>query len=202
MKNSLIERLAKLLAKLPGLGTRSSNRIALSLSQQKNRESLLSPLIRLLTEVEQSIHTCKICGNLDNSDPCFLCLDKTRDTSILCVIDGIEDLWAIENTCRYRGLYHVLSGMRSSVKGVDREDLHLERLSSRVEQGGITEVILALNPTLEGQTTSYMVAELLADKEVKVSQIALGVPLGGELGYLDEGTLTMALMTRQPFYKV
>lgn len=202
MNNGLIERLAKLLSKLPGLGTRSAHRIALSLSQRKNRETFLEPLVRLLQEIEKSIHTCRICGNLDTSDPCLLCLDKTRERSILCVIEGIEDLWAIENTCRYRGLYHVLGGRLSSLRGVGREDLNLEGLSTRVDREGITEVILALNATLEGQTTSYMIAELLSQKEVKVSQIAHGVPLGGELGYLDEGTLTMALMTRQPFYKM
>ena len=200
MSEPLIPRLARVIAQLPGLGPRSSHRIALRLCQEKSRHTLLYPLIDALSRIDGNIHTCSLCGNLDETEPCSLCQDPNRDRSALCVVQELESLLALEKSKSYRGLYHVLGGTLSSLKGVGPEDLRLEALTRRLS--GVKEVILALNATVDGQTTSYMILEMLRDHQnngLKVSQIARGVPLGGELGYLDEETLAMALKIRQPF---
>ncbi len=191
-----LDRLIQLLAKLPGLGPRSARRAALFLL--KRRESLMEPLAAALAETAAKVRPCSLCGNLDTADPCALCRDPRRDPGLICVVEDVADLWAIERTASYRGLYHVLGGTLSALDGVGPEDLRIEPLVKRVAQGKAHEVILALNATVEGQTTAHYVMDRLASSGVRVSRLAHGVPVGGELDYLDEGTLSAALAARKP----
>ena len=191
-----LDRLIQLLAKLPGLGPRSARRAALFLL--KRRESLMEPLAAALTETAAKVRACSLCGNLDTADPCTLCRDPRRDQSLICVVEDVADLWAIERSAAYRGLYHVLGGTLSALDGVGPEDLRIEPLVKRVAQGKVHEVILAMNATVEGQTTAHYVMDRLAETGVRVSRLAHGVPVGGELDYLDEGTLIAALAARKP----
>jgi recombination protein RecR len=188
-----IDRLVALLAKLPGLGPRSARRAALFLL--KRREALMEPLAMALTETSRRIRTCSICGNLDTTDPCALCRDPKRQGDVLCVVEEVADLWAIERSGAYKGRYHVLGGTLSALDGMGPGELRIDQLAARVKADGVREVILALNATVEGQTTAHYIASRLAD--VRVSRLAHGVPLGGELDYLDEGTLSAALSARQ-----
>ena len=191
-----IERLIQLLARLPGLGPRSARRAALHLVKKK--EQLLEPLATALAETRDTILTCETCGNIDTQSPCTLCRDEARDRSLICVVEEVGDLWALERAGVLSGLYHVLGGTLSPLDGVGPDDLNLASLVARVREGETKEVLLALNATVDGQTTAHYVTDLLRDTGVKVTRLAHGVPVGGELDYLDEGTLSAALNARRP----
>jgi recombination protein RecR len=190
---SELDLLIQLLARLPGLGPRSARRAALHLL--KRRESLLEPLAAALTKAATAIRPCPDCGNLDTTMPCSICRDPERDGHLICVVEDLADLWAIERTGAFRGRYHVLGGTLSALDGVGPEDLTIERLVARVEPG--QELILALNATVEGQTTAHYLADRLAGSGARLSRLAHGVPIGGELDYLDDGTLRAALDARR-----
>jgi recombination protein RecR len=191
-----IERLIQLLAKLPGLGPRSARRAALVLL--KKREVLLEPLGSAMRDAAAAIRTCEICGNLDTESPCALCRDPRREMSVLCVVEDVADLWALERAGVFKGKYHVLGGALSALDGVTPEKLNVTSLLNRVRDG-VGEVILAMNATVEGQTTAHYLMDALASSSVKVTRLAHGVPVGGELDYLDEGTLTAAFKARRAF---
>jgi recombination protein RecR len=190
---SELDTLIQLLAKLPGLGPRSARRAALHLV--KRRESLMEPLAAALTRAAAAIRTCSICGNLDVTEPCAICRDPRRDDGAICIVEDLADLWALERTGAFRGRYHVLGGTLSALEGVGPEDLHIGRLIARLRPG--QELILALNATVEGQTTAHYIADRAAGSGVKLSRLAQGVPIGGELDYLDDGTLVAALKARR-----
>ena len=192
-----IERLIQLLAKLPGLGPRSARRAALALL--KKRESLLEPLADAMSKAAAALKTCSVCGNLDTSEMCAICRDPSRETSTVCVVEDVADLWALERAGIFRGRYHVLGGALSALDGVTPERLNLPKLLSRVREGGISEVILAMNATVEGQTTAHYLMDALEPMHVKVTRLAHGVPMGGELDYLDDGTLDAAFRARRSF---
>jgi recombination protein RecR len=190
---SELDTLIQLLAKLPGLGPRSARRAALHLI--KRRESLMTPLATALARAAEAIRPCANCGNLDTIEPCAICRDPERDDSTICVVENLADLWALERTGAFRGRYHVLGGTLSALDGVGPEDLTIDRLVARVKPG--QELILALSATVEGQTTAHYLADRLAGREVRLTRLAQGVPIGGELDYLDDGTLTAALNARR-----
>ena len=192
-----IERLIQLLARLPGLGTRSARRAALHLIRK--REQLLAPLAEAMKIAEERIRTCSTCGNVDTRDPCTLCADPRRDAATLVVVETVGDLWALERANATRGLYHVLGGVLSPLDGVGPEDLTLDGLVARVAAGGVAEVVLAVNATVDGQTTAHYITDLLAPYSVKITRLAHGVPVGGELDYLDDGTLSAAMRQRTAF---
>ena len=196
MTTSDIDRLIQLLAKLPGLGPRSARRAALYLV--KRRESLLQPLVKALADTAENVGACTECGNIDVRDPCAICSDDRRERAVICVVEDVADLWALERTVAFKGRYHVLGGTLSALDGVGPEDLAIPGLVARVQGGPVTEVILATNATVDGQTTAHYIADVLADCGVRVSGLAHGVPMGGELDYLDEGTLSAALKARRP----
>jgi recombination protein RecR len=191
-----IEALSQALARLPGLGPRSARRAVLYLI--KKRENALRPLLSALQTVAEKLSTCSICGNVDTSDPCSICSDPRRDEKSLCVVEEVSDLWALDRSRLFPGRYHVLGGRLSALDGVRPEDLTIDQLVRRVSAGGIDEVVLAMNATLEGQTTAHYVAERLEGFPIRLSQLAHGLPVGGELDYLDEGTLAQALRARRP----
>jgi recombination protein RecR len=191
-----IERLIQMLARLPGLGPRSARRVALHLLKRK--DAALAPLVQALTEAAANVRTCATCGNLDTSDPCGICADPKRDATTMCVVEDVADLWAMERAGAFRGRYHVLGGALSALDGVGPEELRIPRLVERVAAERIGEVILATNATVEGQTTAHYIAERLAGSGAKVSGLAQGIPVGGELDYLDDGTLSAALKSRRP----
>jgi len=197
MTGSSIDRLIQLLAKLPGLGPRSARRAALYLI--KRREAVLEPLARALADAAANIRVCSTCGNFDTVDPCSICADPKRDGSIICVVEEVADLWAMERTAAFRGRYHVLGGILSALDGVGPDDLNIGRLMARVAAGEVREVILATNATVDGQTTAHYIMDRLAPTGVTVSRLAHGMPMGAELDYLDDGTLTAALKARRPF---
>jgi len=192
-----IERLIQLLAKLPGLGPRSARRAALHLI--KNREKLLAPLSLAMAEAKDKVTECSECGNVDTIDPCTICSDTRRDRAILCVVEEVGDLWALERAGAWTGLYHVLGGTLSAMEGIRPEDLAINRLIERAAAAGMREVVLATNATVEGQTTAHYITECLKGLGLSTSRLAHGVPVGGELDYLDEGTLTAAMRARRPF---
>lgn len=196
MPGNEINHLIQLLAKIPGLGPRSARRAALHLI--KRRETLLDPLARAMADTATAIKTCGTCGNLDTADPCGICADPKRDRGLICVVEEVADLWAIERTAALPGVYHVLGGTLSALDGVGPDDLAIARLAGRVREGGVREVILALSTTVDGQTTAHYISDQLAGADVTVSRLAQGVPVGGELDYLDDGTLTAALRARRP----
>ena len=191
-----IERLIQLLSKLPGLGPRSARRGALHLL--KNRERLLEPLAAAMAEARDKVSVCSACGNVDTIDPCTLCTDPRRDRSMICVVEEVGDLWALERAGAWNALYHVLGGTLSAIEGIRPEDLAIAPLVQRASAGQVKEVVLALNATVEGQTTAHYITEQLKGPGVQVSRLAHGVPVGGELDYLDEGTLTQAIRARRP----
>lgn len=191
-----IERLIQLLAKLPGLGPRSARRAALFLI--KNRERLLVPMAAAMAEAQEKVTVCSDCGNVDTVDPCTLCTDPRRDRSTICVVEEVGDLWALERAGAWSGLYHVLGGTLSAIEGVRPEDLSIGALVERAAQGPVKEVVLALNATVEGQTTAHYITDRLKMLGIATSRLAHGVPVGGELDYLDEGTLTQAIRARRP----
>ncbi len=190
-----IERLIELLARLPGFGPRSARRAALTLLRQPRTRLL--PLASAMEQAARTVRTCSQCGNLDSRDPCAICDDPHRDRSIVCVVEGVGDLWALERAGVHRGLYHVLGGTLSALGGTGPEDLSTAPLLARIEAGGVREVILALGATVEGATTTHWLAERLQPLDVTVTRVAQGVPMGGALDVLDDGTLAAALMARR-----
>ena len=196
MASEEIEALAGALAKLPGLGPRSARRAVLHL--MKKRQTALEPLLSALQRVSAKLSTCSICGNVDTSDPCAICRDTRRDEKSLCVVEEVADLWALDRSRLFPGRYHVLGGRLSALEGVRPEDLAIDSLIHRVNSGEIEEVVLAMNATLEGQTTAHYLAERLEKFPIRLTQLAHGLPVGGELDYLDEGTLAQALRARRP----
>ncbi|HEX3859950.1 MAG TPA: recombination mediator RecR [Pseudolabrys sp.] len=192
-----IERLIQLLARLPGLGPRSARRAALHLI--KKRDMLMSPLSAALQTAMEKIVICKTCGNIDTQNPCTICIDPRRDQSIIVAVADVADLWALERAHAVNGRYHVLGGTLSPLDGVGPKDLAIDSLVSRAHEAPVTEIILALNATVDGQTTAHYITELLQDANVKVTRLAHGVPVGGELDYLDEGTLSAAIKQRTLF---
>lgn len=196
MPASEIERMIQLLARLPGLGPRSARRAALALIVK--RESLLRPLGEALLRAADAIRPCTICGNLDDRDPCGVCADPERETAVLCVVEEVGDLWAIERAGVYRGRYHVLGGTLSALDGRGPEQLNIARLLERAAVPEVSEVILALGATVDGQTTAHYIAERLEPLSVSITRLAQGLPVGGELDYLDDGTLSAAFRQRRP----
>ncbi|KQT32664.1 recombination protein RecR [Sphingomonas sp. Leaf412] len=196
MASPEIEALTSALARLPGFGPRSARRAVLHLV--KKREGALAPLRAALVAVEERLTTCGVCGNVDTTDPCAVCADPRRDARALCVVEDVSDLWALERSRLFPGRFHVLGGRLSALEGVRPEDLAIEPLVARIAAGGVDEVVLAMNATLEGQTTAHYVAERLEKFPVRLTQLAHGLPVGGELDYLDEGTLAQALRARRP----
>jgi recombination protein RecR len=192
-----IERLIQLLARLPGLGPRSARRAALHLIRK--REQLLDPLAEAMRIAHDRISTCSVCGNVDTRDPCTICADDRRDATILVVVESVGDLWALERANATRGRYHVLGGALSPLDGVGPDDLNLASLVARIASGGVKEVVLAVNATVDGQTTAHYVIDLLSPYAVDVTRLAHGVPVGGELDYLDDGTLAAAMRQRTAF---
>ena len=196
MASPEIDALTQALARLPGLGPRSARRAVLHLL--KKREAALTPLLRALEQVNERLSVCSSCGNVDTVDPCSVCADSRRDDRLLCVVEEVSDLWALDRSRLFPGRFHVLGGRLSALEGVRPEDLSIDRLIARVARGGIDEVVLAMNATLEGQTTAHYLAERLETYPVRITQLAHGLPVGGELDYLDEGTLAQALRARRP----
>ncbi len=192
-----IERLIQLLARLPGLGPRSARRAALHLIQKK--EQLLVPLAQAMDVAVERVVVCHACGNIDTSDPCTICADPRRDGTLIVVVEDVGDLWALERAAALNARYHVLGGALSPLDGIGPDDLTIDRLVARVAAGGVVEVILAVNATVEGQTTAHFITDRLAGTGVRVSRLAHGVPVGGELDYLDEGTISAAIRSRTPF---
>ncbi len=197
MADTEIDRLIQLLAKLPGLGPRSARRAALYLI--KRREALLAPLAGARAAAADAVRSCSRCGNLDTIDPCAICADQRRDGSVICVVEEVADLWALERSAAFRGRYHVLGGTLSALDGRTPEDLNITALIGRAGAGDVSEVILATSATVEGQTTAHYIADRLAGCDVTVSGLAHGVPVGGELDYLDDGTLSAAIRMRRSF---
>jgi len=192
-----IERLIQLLAKVPGLGPRSARRAALHLIKKK--EQLLAPLADAMGEAADKVRVCSTCGNVDTADPCIICTDPRRDAATLIVVEDVSDLWALERAAAMNVRYHVLGGTLSPLDGIGPDQLNIRALVDRVATGEVKEVILAVNATVEGQTTAHYLTDQLADFDVKVTRLAHGVPVGGELDYLDEGTLAAALRSRTAF---
>jgi recombination protein RecR len=191
-----IEALSSALARLPGLGPRSARRAVLWLV--KHRDNALPALLEALAGVSETLVECDTCGNVDTANPCGICADPRRDARSLCVVEEVSDVWALDRARLFPGRYHVLGGRLSALDGVGPEDLNIASLLGRVEGGDVDEVVLAMNATLEGQTTAHYIAERLEAHPVRVTQLAHGMPVGGELDYLDEGTLAQALRARRP----
>ena len=192
-----IERLVQLLARLPGLGPRSARRAALHLIRK--RETLLGPLAEAMRAAAERIVVCSVCGNVDLRDPCTICADERRDPATIVVVETVADLWALERAQAIRARYHVLGGVLSPLDGVGPEDLNLAALSARIAEGGVSEVILAVNATVDGQTTAHYISDILGGHRVTVTRLAHGVPVGGELDFLDDGTLAAAMRQRTAF---
>lgn len=192
-----IERLIQLLARLPGLGPRSARRAALHLI--KKRELLMAPLANALQTAIEKIVVCATCGNIDTQNPCTVCVDPRRDASVIVVVADVADLWALERAGAINAGYHVLGGTLSPLDGIGPQDLTIDALVSRAHDSAVSEVILALNATVDGQTTAHYITDLLRGANVKVTRLAHGVPVGGELDYLDEGTLSAAIRSRTAF---
>ena len=191
-----IERLISLLAKLPGLGPRSARRAALALL--KRRDQLLTPLALALQDAAAKVTACSSCGTLDTADPCSICRDRSRDQSLICVVEEVGALWAMERAAAFTGRYHVLGGLLSALDGVGPEALRIGELIDRAREEGVREVILALPATVDGQTTAHYVAERLTNSGVAITSLARGVPVGGELDWLDDGTIAQAVRARRP----
>ncbi len=194
MTTSEIDRVIQLLAKLPGLGPRSARRATLYLL--KHGDTVLAPLVAALGVAAERVAPCSVCGNLDTADPCALCRDARRDRSVICIVEEVADLWALARTGIFKGRFHVLGGVLSPLDGVGPEDLNIAGLVARAAAPEVTEVILATSATVDGQTTAHYIADRLADCDVTITRLAQGVPVGGELEYLDDGTLAAALKAR------
>lgn len=199
MSQNYIENLSKIIAKLPSMGPRISKRIILHLASNKNK--VLIPLINALKDIDQYINNCKICGNLDEGEICAICQDESRDKSIICIVEEVADLWAIERsferTKSYRGLYHVLNGKLSARAGQGIEDLSIDKLIQRIKESNIQEVIIATSATIDGQTAAHFLTEILKEYNIKISRLAHGIPIGSEIDYLDDGTISIALNSRK-----
>lgn len=195
MSSQYIEQLIKIIAKMPSLGTRSARRIVLHLLKRK--EALIPELIKALQDVEENITVCEICGNYDTQTPCSICSSSARDTSLLCIVQDINDLWALERGGLYKGRYHVLGGVLSAIEGITPDDLNIGGLLERVKNENITEIILALPATVDGQITMHYISSLLKNMNIKISTLAQGIPVGGELDYMDDGTIKLALDMRK-----
>ena len=193
----MIEQLSKIISKLPGLGPRIAKRIVLYLAN--NKEKILIPLIENLQELNDKINNCQTCGNLDEGDICAICKDENRDKSIICIIEEVADLWAIERAQNYKGTYHILGGNLSAISGKTIEDLNIESLYKRIKEGEVKEVIIATSATIDGQTTAHFLAENLKEYDLVTTRLAHGIPVGSELDYLDEGTISIAFKTRAEF---
>jgi len=193
--NTNIRNLVNILSKLPNLGPSSSRRVVIHLLQ--NKEKVMLPLASLMKELAHQIIECEMCGNLDTQSPCAICINPKRDSKLLCIVEELGDLWAFEKGSIYSGLYHVLGGRLSAINGVGPKELNLDTIRKRVKDLQIQEIIIAINSTLEGQVTVQYIIELLKDLNVKISRLACGIPMGGEIDYLDEGTLRVALTSRQ-----
>ncbi len=189
-----IEKLIKIIAKLPGLGQRSAKRQALFL--MKKKESVLMPMIEIMQNVAENVKSCKICGNFDTDEICSICRDEKKDNSLLCVVQDVADLWAMERSSYFKGKYHVVGGLLSAIDGIGPDNLNISTIFDRIEKDGIKEIIMALPLTVDGQTTSHFIANKLKNYDVKITTLAHGVPMGGELDYLDEGTISTALRNR------
>lgn len=194
MNGGELETLIKLLSRLPGLGPRSARRAVLYLV--KKRETRMQPLVEAMQKVLETVKTCSICGNLDTKDPCAICSDPRRDGSVICIVRDVSDLWAIERSGAFRGQYHVLGGLLSAMEGTGPDDLRLNVLENRIKSAQTNELILALPATVDGQTTGHYIAERMHPLNVKVTFLAQGIPVGGELDYLDDGTIQTALRAR------
>lgn len=195
MSGSEIETLIRLFSRLPGFGVRSARRAVLHLI--KKRETQMVPLITAMQDVIENIKVCSVCGNLDSHDPCTICQDMRRDEHVICIVQDVADLWAIERSAAFRGRYHILNGLLSAIDGTGPEELRLPVLENRLKNGSVTELILALPATIDGQTTGHYIMERLRDTPVKISSLAQGIPIGGELDYLDDGTIQTALKSRR-----
>ena len=195
MQDGPLQHLIKMLSGLPGLGNRSARRIALHLLQ--NRSQTMMPLAQVLERTAQEIKTCSICGNLDAHDPCGICQDARRGDDQICVVAQVSDLWAIERTSAYKGRYHVLGGLLSALDGIGPEQLNMMSLIARAKKPETREVILALSATVDGQSTAHYISDHIAREGLEVTHLAHGVPVGGELDYLDDGTITTALRSRK-----
>ena len=195
MESAEIKNLIKLMSKIPGLGPRSARRSVLNLI--KNPEKLMLPLANSLIQVSESIQLCSICGNIDADIICGICKDEKRDKNIICVVEDIADLWALERSSNYKGRYHILGGVLSAIDGIKPEDLRIKDLLENIKINNIKEVILATSATLAGQTTSFYITDLLEGKGIIISRLAQGIPMGGELDYLDDGTIGVALDSRR-----
>jgi recombination protein RecR len=197
MEISTLEKLIKIIAKLPGLGPRSARRIAIHLI--KNTDNIMLPLAEALKNVAQEIKVCGGCGNIDIHDPCSICSDAKRDGSQLCIVEDVSDLWAMERGNIFKGFYHILGGTLSALDGRTPETLNFESLKQRVANSDFKEVIVATNATLEGQTTGFYIVDMLKPYDIKITRLANGIPMGAELDYMDEGTLSLALKMRQDY---
>ncbi len=195
MSKTEIDTLVEQLAKLPALGPRSARRAVLFLLKKK--ETHMTSLIRALTEVAEKVQPCPLCGNMDTVSPCSICSDLKRDKSQICVVQDVSDLWALERSQAFKGLYHVLGGVLSALDGIGPDELNIHSLLGKVQNGEVKEVIIALPATVDGQTTAHYLAEILENENVIVSGLSHGVPVGGELDYLDDGTLQTAFKTRR-----
>lgn len=195
MESQEIKNLIKLMSKIPGLGPRSARRGVLNLI--KNPEKLMLPLAKSLIQVSENIKLCSVCGNIDSDNICGICKDEKRDKNTICVVEDITDVWALERSNTYRGRYHILGGVLSAIDGVNPEDLRVKELIDNIKINEVKEVILATSATLAGQTTSFYITDLLEDMNVTISRLAQGIPIGGELDYLDDGTIGAALDSRK-----
>ena len=194
MTEQVLEKLIKKVAKLPGLGPRSSRRIVLHLL--KDKETLLLPIIEDMSKVANNIKKCVECGNLDENDICQICKNSTRNQTLLCVVETVADLWALERSNVYNGKYHILGGVLSAIDGINPDQLNIDSLEKRLESNVFTEVIIAISATLDGQTTAHYLAERLGKLDIKITRLAHGLPVGGELDFLDDGTIAQALKAR------
>lgn len=195
MSGQYIENLIKIISKLPSLGTRSARRIVLHLL--KKRETVIPQLIQALQDIQEHITVCDICGNYDTENPCSICSSMAREDNLLCIVQDINDLWALERGGLYKGRYHILGGVLSAIEGVTPDDLNIGNLLSRIEKEDIREIILALPATVDGQITMHYISSLLKNKNIQVSTLAQGIPVGGELDYMDDGTIKLALDLRK-----
>lgn len=195
MSEHSLEHLIKILGGLPSLGPRSARRVALHLITKK--QSVMEPLTRALADAAEKVQACPQCNNLDTVVPCSICQSELRDRSTLCVVESVADIWAIERSGHYKGLYHVLGGLLSAIDGIRPEDLGIESILTRVKDSNIQEVILGLSATVNGQTTAHYIADRLQDENIEVTGLARGIPVGGELDYLDDSTITTAFKSRK-----
>ena len=198
MQNKILDDLIKFFSKLPSLGPRSAKRVVLYLLN--NKENVMFPLLTAMNEGYDKIKHCSICGNLTTDDVCDICADETRNKEIICVVENVADLWAIENTMIYKGQYHILGGTLSATEGRGPNDINIDSLVSRIKnEQNIKEVIIATNPTIEGQTTAFYIADILKEFNLKITKPAYGIPLGSEFNYLDESTLDIAFKNKKEF---